>query len=69
MFILKMPEHMMAIAPIDNANKFPFSTSIVFQTTTIVKVPKRAGKNFIQKTPFPNCKIIQETQEVTGGTE
>ena len=60
---------MMEIAPIDNANKFPLNTSIVFQTTTIVKVPKRAGKNFIQKTPFPNCKIIQETQEVTGGTE
>lgn len=59
----------METAPIDNANKFPFSTSIVFQTITIVKVPKRAGKNFIQKTLFPNCKIIQETQEVTGGTE
>ena len=51
------------------ANKLPFSVSIVFQTTKMVNAPNNAGKNLIQKTEFPNCKINQEIQEVKGGTE
>jgi hypothetical protein len=35
------------------AYKFPSSSSIVFQTTTIVKAPNNDGKNFTQKTELP----------------
>jgi hypothetical protein len=39
------------------------------QTTTIVKAPKSAGKNFTQKIEFPNNLMSQATQEVNGGTD
>ena len=41
------------VQPKIKANKFPFSSSIVFQTITIVKTPNNAGKNFIKKTELP----------------
>lgn len=40
-----------------------------FHTTTIVKAPNKAGKNLTQKTEFPRSKIIDEIQEVNGGTD
>ena len=58
--------------PVDpkiNANNFPFSSSIVFQTTTIVRAPKSAGKNFTQKTELPSLIIMKEIKAVTGGTD
>jgi len=59
----------MQVAPKINANRFPFNSSMAFQTTTIVNAPNRAGKNLIQNTEFPSKRIIQETHEVKGGTD
>ena len=69
MFIRNKTEKSKAVAAKTQANKLPFRHSIVFQTTTIVNAPKSAGKNLIQKSELPNCKMSQEFHDVTGGTE
>ena len=62
-------ENKIQVAPRINAYKLPLKLSIVFQTIKSVKAPKRAGKNFTQKTVLPRRNIIYEIQEVTGGTD
>jgi hypothetical protein len=52
-FNLRREENKIQVAPSANANKFPFNTSIAFQTTRIVKAPNNAGKNLTQKTELP----------------
>lgn len=69
MFNLNSAEKSKQVAPKTKANKFPFNSSIAFQTTTIVSAPNRAGKNRIQNRELPKNNMILETQEVTGGTE
>lgn len=69
MFNRKRAENNTQVAPNTNANKFPFNASIAFQTTTMVNAPNSAGKNRIQNKVLPKKKIIQEIQEVTGGTD
>ncbi|GLB51928.1 hypothetical protein NBRC110019_09670 [Neptunitalea chrysea] len=42
---------------------------MVFHTTTIVKAPKSAGKNFTHNSPLPNQLISKDIIEVIGGTD
>jgi hypothetical protein len=35
----------------------------------MVKLPNKAGKNLTQNTVFPSSLIINEIQDVTGGTD
>lgn len=69
MFIRMITESIISKAPKISENVFPPSASMAFHTTTIVNAPNSAGKNLIQKTPLPNCKISQDIQEVNGGTD
>jgi hypothetical protein len=69
MFNRNRAENNTQVAPNTNANIFPFNVSIVFQTTTIVNAPNNAGKNRIQNKELPKKRMIQEIQEVTGGTD
>jgi hypothetical protein len=62
-------ENKTAVLPRTNAKRFPFSSSMVFQTTSIVNAPNKAGKNFIQKTVPPRKNISVDIQDVTGGTD
>ncbi|GAB4110039.1 MAG: hypothetical protein OHK0057_21810 [Thermoflexibacter sp.] len=62
-------ENNMQAAPKLKANKSPPSSSIAFQTISIVNAPYKAGKNFTQKTELPNNLIMYEVQEVNGGTD
>jgi hypothetical protein len=55
--ILNKVENVMQVAPKIKAYRFPFKVSIVFQTIKSVRAPKRAGKNFTQKTEFPSKRI------------
>ena len=57
-FIRSITETKIANEPKTKAYRFPFNSSIVFQTTTIVKAPKKAGKNLTQKNPLPNNLIM-----------
>lgn len=57
------------MAPNIKANKFPPSSLMACQITTIVKAPNSAGKNLIQKTELPKMNMRIEIQEVKGGTE
>lgn len=62
-------ENKTQVAPNFKANRLSFSSSIVFQTTTIVNAPSKAGKNFTQNTSFPSSFITSEIQELNGGTD
>ena len=53
-FNLKRQENKTQVAPKTNENKFPFNSSMAFQTTKSVKQPYNAGKNLTQKTELPN---------------
>ena len=59
-------ENKVQVAPKINANKFPFNSSIVFQTTSTVSAPNNAGKNFTQNMELPKDWITHAIQEVKG---
>ena len=69
MLILRITENKIQTTPRIFAYNPPLKTSIIFHTSTMVKAPNNAGKNFIQNIEFPNNLIRPETQEVNGGTE
>jgi len=62
-------ENTTEIEPNRSANQPPFNSSMVFQTTNKVNAPNSAGKNLIQNTPFPSCRMIHEIHDVKGGTD
>ena len=52
MFVRNNEENKTQVAPNINANRFPFNSSMAFQTKKIVNAPYKAGKNLIQKIEF-----------------
>ena len=68
-FILSKEENNTHVAPRVNANKSPLSSSIAFQTSSMVNAPNSAGINFTQNTALPRKIMIEENHEVAGGTE
>jgi len=68
-FNLSNVENKIHVAPIIFEYKLPLNSSMVNQTTTIVKAPNKVGKNLTQNTLFPRILIINEIQEVKGRTD